>query len=418
MPEIPSLHPTLQGWLLDGPLAAYVPAYVERLERGRYASSTSQRCLNAVAHFAHWMSLRRLQAAKLDESRIDQFLQEHLPLCGCVAPVVRHPREAHAALMPLLAILRQHGVIADLPTASGPIAEELGRYDAYMLDTRGLASGTRSVRLRIIERLLVDKFAGHPLDLRKLQPEDMRRFVAEQLELRNTISNAVTINAALRDYLRWRSTCGDPVQALLGVIASPANWALASLPRALQPDEVSLVLSSFTKTTLRSPKRGYAVVRLALDLGLRCIEINRLQLDDIDWQQGTLTLRRTKSRRQDVLPLPVTAGKALEAYLRHERPVTSNRSLFVRHMAPHDAPVSVHAIRRVIRDAFSRAGIPHGRAHALRHTLACRLVNSGGSIKEVADVLRHRSLNTSLIYAKTDRAALVKVALPWPGSAA
>lgn len=139
-------------------------------------------------------------------------------------------------------------------------------------------------------------------------------------------------------------------------------------------------------------------------------------MEDIDWQHGTLTLKRTKSRRQDVLPLPVSTGKALEAYLRHERPVTSNRSLFVRYMAPHDAPVSVDAIHRVVRDAFKRAGIPHGRAHALRHTLACRLVSSGGSIKEVADVLRHRSLNTSLIYAKTDRAALAEVALPWPGS--
>ena len=417
MPKIPSLHPVLQGWLLNGPLAAHVPAYLERLERGRYASSTSRRCLNALAHFAHWLSLCRLPVAKLDESRIDQFLQEHLPHCGCKGPVMRHPREAHAALMPLLAILRQRGVIADLPTASGPIAEELSRYDAYMHDTRGLASGTRSVRLRIIERLLVHKFAGHPLDLHELQPQDIRRFVAEQLELRNTISNAVTINAALRGYLRWRSTCGDAVHALLGVIASPANWTHASLPRALQSREVGRVLSSFTPA-LRSPKRGYAVVRLAIDLGLRCIEINRLQLDDIDWQHGTITLRCTKSRRQDVLPLPVPTGKALEAYLQYERPLSSNRSLFVRSLAPHDAPVSVHAIRRVIRDAFRRAGIPHGRAHALRHTLACRLVSSGGSIKEVADVLRHRSLNTSLIYAKTDRASLVEVALPWPGSPA
>ena len=415
MPEIPSLHQKLQRWLLDGPLAAYVPAYLERLEHGRYASSTSQRCLNAVAHFAHWMSLCRLPVAKVDESRTDQFLQEHLPQCGCQAPVVRHPREAHAALMPLLAILRQQGVIADLPMASGPIVEELHRYDAHMLDTRGLASGTRSIRLRIIERLLVTKFAGHSLDLRKLQASDIRRFIVEQMELRNTISNAVTINVALRDYLRWRATCGDPVQSMLGVIGSPANWSQASLPRALQPDQVSRVLDSFN-ATLRSPKRGYAVVRLALDLGLRCIEINRLQLDDIDWQNGTLTLRRTKSRRQDVLPLPGRTGTALEDYLRHERPHTSNRFLFVRSTAPHDAPLSVDAIRRVIRDAFSRAGIAHGRAHALRHTLACRLVNSGGSIKDVADVLRHRSLNTSLIYAKTDRMALAVVALPWPGS--
>ena len=130
------------------------------------------------------------------------------------------------------------------------------------------------------------------------------------------------------------------MQPLLAVIASPANWTLVSLPRTLKPNEVDRVLSSFTRT-LRSPKRGYAVVRLALDLGLRTAEINRLHLEDIDWEQGTVTLRRTKSLRQDVLPLPAVTGKALEVYLRHERPATSNRALFVRHLAPHDEPIGV-----------------------------------------------------------------------------
>lgn len=176
-------------------------------------------------------------------------------------------------------------------------------------------------------------------------------------------------------------------------------------------------MNSFTDA-LPSPRRGYAVVRLALDLGLRGIEISRLQLADIDWRVGTVTLKRTKSRRQDLLPLPVLTGRALEAYLRHERPKTSDPAVFVRRLAPHDVPMGVDAIRRIVRDAFQRVGIQHGRGHALRHTVACRIVNQGGSIKEVADVLRHRSLNTSMIYAKVDHGALAGVALPWPGSAA
>ena len=143
-----------------------------------------------------------------------------------------------------------------------------------------------------------------------------------------------------------------------------------------------------------------------------------LQLADIDWRLGTVTLKRTKSRRQDLLPLPVVTGRALEAYLRHERPKTSDPAVFVRRLAPHDEPIGVDAIRRIVRDAFRRVGIQHGRGHALRHTVACRIVNQGGSIKEVADVLRHRSLNTSMIYAKVDHGALSGVALPWPGSAA
>jgi integrase/recombinase XerC len=415
MAEISGLQPAVRAWLLDGPLAAFVPAYVARLQQGRYASGTVSRCLGALAHFAHWMALCRLPASRLDESRIDQFLRDHLPHCGCPAHVMRQPRDAHAALMPLLALLRRQGVIAELPTPAGPIDDELRRYDTHMRDARGLAEGTRAIRLRIIERLLLHKFAGRSLSFGELRPDDIRRFVAEQMELVNTTSNAATINAALRAYLCWRATRGDAVRSLLAVIASPANWTLASLPRALQHAEVDRVLSSFTRT-LRSPKRGYAVVRLALDLGLRIGEINRLQLDDIDWQRGTVTLKRTKSLRQDVLPLPAITGKALEVYVRYERPATSNRALFVRYMAPHDEPIGVDAIRRVVRDAFRRAGIAHGRAHALRHTLACRLVSGGSSIKEVADVLRHRSLNTALIYAKLDHGALADVALPWPGS--
>ena len=417
MIKIPALQPSLGAWLLEGPLSAQVPAYVARLKRGRYAPHTCERNLNALAHFAHWLSMCHLSARMLDEGCIDQFLRYHLPRCDCLGGALRTPNEAHAALVPLLEILRLEGVIARPPAAAGPIADELRSYDAHMCDARGLAPGTRTGRLRIVERLLVSKFAGRPVVVGELRTDDIRQFIAEQLDALGTISNATTIASTLRAYLRYRATCGDAMQPLLAVIASPAHWSMASLPRALKPEEVDRLLSSFT-SALPSPHRGYAVVRLALDLGLRGIEISRLQLADIDWRQGTITLKRTKSRRQDLLPLPTSTGRALEAYLRHERPKTSDEAVFVRRLAPHDEPIGVDAIRRIVRDAFRRAGIPHGCGHALRHTLACQIVNQGGSIKEVADVLRHRSLNTSMIYAKVDHGALSGVALPWPGSAA
>ena len=159
------------------------------------------------------------------------------------------------------------------------------------------------------------------------------------------------------------------------------------------------------------------VVDAGQDLGLRSAEIAQLQLNDVDWRSGTVTIRHTKSHRQDILPLPASTGRALAAYLRRERPSTSNGAVFVRHLAPRDRPIGVDAIRRVIRDAYRRIGLTHGRTHALRHALACRLLDQGSSLKEVADVLRHRSLNTSLIYAKLDHRRLSAVALPWPGSA-
>ncbi|MBK9993698.1 MAG: tyrosine-type recombinase/integrase [Saprospiraceae bacterium] len=148
----------------------------------------------------------------------------------------------------------------------------------------------------------------------------------------------------------------------------------------------------------------------------RCANCYCLQLTDIDWRNGTVTIKRTKALRQDILPLPNVTGQALADYVRFERPKTTNQAIFVRVQAPHDQPISPDAIHGVIRAAYHRIGLTHGRTHALRHTLACNLVNQGSSLKEVADVLRHRSLNTSMIYAKLDNSKLAAVALPWPGS--
>lgn len=300
-------------------------------------------------------------------------------------------------------------------TFSGDVAEELRRYDEHLRDVRGLATGTRSQRTLIVGRLLQRKFADRPIDIARLRPEDVRRFLADQLDVRQTPSNASQLASALRSYFRYRTTCGDQVGGLTAVITNPVHWKLASLPRALKPDEADRLLQSF-KTVLRSPKRGYAIVRCALDMGLRTGEIARLTIGDIDWHTGTVTLRGTKSLRQDILPLPMETGQALADYLQHERPHTNNPAIFVRCRVRFDQPITSTAIQKVIKRAGRRIGLINFSAHALRHTLACRLVENGSSLKEVADVLRHRSLETTRIYAKLDTPKLSSVPLPWPGS--
>ena len=303
------------------------------------------------------------------------------------------------------------------PTASPDhIAEELHHYDTHLRDVRGLAAETRRHRVRIVDRFLHQKYTGRPVNIAELRPDDVRGFLASQLDARRTPSNASQLASALRSYFRYRTTCGDQVGALTAVITSPVHWKLATLPRAFTPDEIERLLNSFADAR-RWPKRGYAIVRCALDMGLRSCEIANLKIGDIDWRAGTVTLRSTKSMRQDILPLPMATGQALADYLQHERPATNNPTIFVRHLAPHDQPITANAIRGVIRRAYRRIGLTHSRSHALRHTLACRLVENGSSLKEVADVLRHRSLNTTLIYAKLDTPKLSAVALPWPGSA-
>ena len=224
------------------------------------------------------------------------------------------------------------------------------------------------------------------------------------------------MGGAIGCYLRFRSVSGDRVAQLLAAIPRAAHWRLASLPEVLSEAEIEQFLRSFSPS-VPSYRRAYAMARCLADLGLRCSEVIKLRLEDIDWHEGTIRLVGTKTRRADILPLPAATGGAIAAYLRDERPVTLNRAIFVRHVAPYDTPIEKGVVRRAVREAYRRCGWTRSKVHILRHSVASRLLRAGTPMKDIADILRHRSLDTSAIYAKVDLNKLAAVALPWPGSA-
>jgi site-specific recombinase XerD len=403
--------------LIDGPLGPYVDAFKQHLSARGYAAHTCASYVGGIAHFAWWARRRRLRLRRIDEAAVTEFLDDHLPHCRCAGPVRHDRRDLSAALGHLLVVLRARGAIAAAAVSATPVDEELHRYGTYMEHVRGLAPKTRSMALRIVGRLLTSRFSNGFVDIAAIKPEHVRRFFAGQTKLYSKPANAGVVVACLRGYFRYRASRGDLVHGLIGAVSYPANWSLSSLPKTLTAGEVERLIGSLGQAG-RSMRRADAIVHCALDLGLRSGEIARLSLDDIDWRAGTLILRHTKGRHEDVLPLPAPTGEAIAAYLKQERPKTSNRAIFVRHIAPRDQPAGPDLIRKTIRQAYARAGLPYTRSHLLRHTMANRLLASGSSLKEVADVLRHRSLNTTLIYAKLDSHKLAEVALPWPGSAA
>ena len=404
-------------WLAKGPLAPHIDEFMLYLANRDYAANTFCNYLGVVSHFAQWMHSRRLRLQSIDEALVAKFIDQHLPRCHCSGPVQRDRRTLSAALGHLLAVLRAQGAIAPVMVRSKPVDEELRRYDAYMDHVRGLAPKTRETALRILGWLLTARFGDEAIDIAALEPDQVRDFFAQQAKLYSKPASAGTVIASLRGYFRYRVSLGDAVQGLIGVLSYPANWQLSSLPKTLTPEEVEQLVNSLGKQG-RSLRRADAIVRCALDLGLRSGEIAHISLDDIDWRAGTITLRHTKGRRDDVLPLPATTGAAIVAYLEQERPKTRNRAVFVRHQTPRGEPVGPDLVRKAIRQAFAHAGLPYTRSHLLRHSMANRLLAGGASLKEVADVLRHRSLNTTMIYAKLDSRNLAEVALAWPGSAA
>jgi integrase len=291
-----------------------------------------------------------------------------------------------------------------------PLERALHRYNEHMQQARGLARSTRLRRLKIVDALVRTAAVVTP------SADQLRRFIAQELDHVSPASGGA-IATALRSYLRFRAFEGNRVEHLLPVIGSPARWRLAPLPQTLSRADVDRLLGAFPPG-LPSRLRSYAIVRCFVDLGLRTHEVCRLTLDDIDWAAGTVRIAKCKTRRVDVMPLPQATGRAIAEYLQMERPPTTNRQVFVRHVAPVDEPVGPDVIRNTVRKAYRRCGLPYTRVHILRHTLAGRLLDTGGTLKEVADVLRHRQLDTTLIYAKVDMNRLGAVAMPWPGSAA
>lgn len=393
--------------------ARHIQMYRAYLVNRGHAAGYLHHCEASVAHFASWMKQVGKRLGEVDESLVAVFVERHLRRCSCVT-TAHSPTTARAALGHLLVALREARAIRPEPQDTSPVAEELCRYDEYMSQVRGLAPKTREGALRLVGALLRKHFGTGTVEFDQITPAWVRRFFAEQAANYKTPSSLGVVVSALRGYFRWRATLGDRTHALVGAVSYPANWQQASLPKSLDPEEVERLVGALGKSG-SSMRRADAMVRCALDLGLRSGEVARLSLDDIDWEAGTITLRRTKGRREDVMPLPVTTGRAIAAYLREERPKTQHRMVFARHFTPREQPIGPDLVRKTIRQAYARAGLPHTRSHLLRHTMASRLLAGGSSLKEVADVLRHRSLNTTLIYAKLDDHSLGSVALPWPG---
>jgi site-specific recombinase XerD len=267
-----------------------------------------------------------------------------------------------------------------------------------------------------IRGFLTDRFGDGPVRLSRLNAGDVVRFVQRQAP-RLHLKRAKLLTSALRSFLRYVRYRGEVTLDLAAAVPVVANWSMPSIPRAIETHHVRQLVASIDRRTAMG-RRDYAIVLLLARLGLRSGEVAFLELDDLDWNAAQVSVRG-KGGPRTALPLPAEVGAAIAAYLRHGRPRSTSRRVFLRSKAPIRGFLSQCAIGSIIRHALQRAGIqaPTTGAHQFRHALATQMLRHGASLTEIGEVLRHRSPQTTTIYAKVDLTALRTLALPWPGGA-
>lgn len=250
-------------------------------------------------------------------------------------------------------------------------------------------------------------------DLGSLTAANVTRFVirASKREVRGAPGEMMS---SLRSFLRFLFIEGVISTPLVRAVPQYRSWRGGQLPRALSRNEIGRLLRSCDRPTALG-RRDYASLVLLSRLGLRAGEVQATNLDDIDWRAGDL-LVRGKGPRLDRLPLPSDVGAAVAAYLREGRQRGRGRSLFLSTKAPL-AGLSRASVTTVVIAACERAGLPQIRARHSRQSAATAMLRSGATLPEIGQVLRHRRVDTTAIYAKVDQAALSLVARSWPGAA-
>lgn len=395
--------------LYAGPLGQYIDAFVVRLSELGYAKFTIKYRIRLVGVLSRWMHRRGFDVRDLDRQTIDKFLQY-------LQRKRRIQRGDVPALRSLLEHLQQSGVI---PTPTPDVDDsELGRIERdftnYLTQERRLSQASLANYLPAVRRFLKECFGTRPILLGEIDHTDISRFVLRHA-YNLSHGRVKLIMTALRSFFRFVRMRGDISTDLAAVVPTVANWRFATLPKWISPEHVEHLLRSCDQSTITG-QRNYTILLLLARLGLRSGEVVNMSLDDIDWEAGEIKIGG-KSRRQDRLPLPKDVGEALAMYLRHGRPPCSTRRIFIRMRAPLRGFVDSSAIYSMVRRAFDRAGLHPSQKgpHILRHSLATNMLRKGASLGEIGEILRHRDLSTTQIYAKVDLEALRRIAQPWPG---
>ena len=398
---------------LEGPLAAHIGEFAKWARDEGYASPSRWRKVFLAAGFSRWLGQQAVSVRRISSEHVARYLQSHVSR-------VQIRRGDGAALRQFIDLLRRQGVVLPeklpprRPTA--PVEQAVDEFECYLRHQRVLARATIVHYVPFIRAFLTHQFSHRAVRLSRLCAGDVVQFVQRQAP-RLHLKRAKLLTTALRSFLHYARYRGDIPYDLAAAVPTVANWSMTSIPRAISADAVRRLLTSINRRTAVG-RRDYAILLVLARLGLRAGEVAGLELEDIDWNAGSVSVQG-KGDQRATLPWPADVGGAIAAYLRHGRPRSTSRRIFLRAKAPIRGLLGPQAISSLVRHNLIRAGIqaPTHGAHQFRHALATEMLRHGASLTEIGEVLRHRNPQTTMIYAKVDLESLRTLALPWPGGA-
>ena len=385
------------------------------LHQKGYSKNTIPVYCLVIEHLGQWMLKKSLLIKDINNEIINNFLVNHLQKCRCKLVRRKDFKTVRASLKQFLLFLIHENILIPVNDNKEDrfVDRFLDEYDEYLIKICGVSENTRIYRKRYIREFIkATKLTDFP-DINNISPKSIINFIKKYSSYYKSKSLQVVISSlqSLFNYLNFK---GFDTKKLLASIPKIPNWRLSEIPGYFSDEEIKKILLSFDRATL-SGKRDYAMARFFTDLGLRCSEVAEIALSDINWYEGTLSIAQGKTKK-DRLPLLKPLGEAIIDYLQNGRPKTQCNFLFVHHRAPYGEKVKTETVRAAIRQAYHRCGLcKSSGTHILRRSLATRMLHSGTPLKEIADILRHKCIDTTMIYTKIDLPHLKCVALPWVG---
>ena len=387
----------------------FVGAYERHLVQTGYAPQVARFHLHVVAHFGIWIERAQCRLTTIDDQLLGVF-ERHRATCTCPGTSRNRARQVLSCVRRFVQYLRTQGIVP-IGAARPPAVPLVERFLQWMQVDRGVVASTLTSYGRYVGDLV--RVLGD--DPRAYTARGLRDFVAQRCRHYRRNSSRMVL-AAVRMFLRHLAVEGACRPGLEHALPSPAHWAQSALPRGVTLEEIQRVLAGCSAT----PRglRDRAVLLLLIRLGLRAGDVARLRFADLDFATATIRVSG-KGGREVCLPLPQDVGDALLAYLRAGRPPVPSAFVFLRALAPVMPFAQRHAgtgVGHIARAALKRAGVhpPTRGAHVFRHTAACQMLRQGVGLEGIAQVLRHRSVETTGIYAKVDLEFLAQVAQPWP----